>query len=196
MKKIQRFIFVSACLVLAVMDMACSSPRPRVNHTFSPAMAQNFEIVIENPADAAYAEQLGKIEACMISGMTEDFACQGLTGRVLSSLSEHTPAPNKKLLLVKLVDLKLGFTSTLSIDVTLKDGSTILTSWKDAVRTGRSWETLVRALNTRLAVKLRRYYAPTVPAPVQAGVQTSTGDAATAPTPGALPVPIETVDPF
>jgi hypothetical protein len=195
MIKLHRFLFVSACLGLGIVVTACSSPR--VNHTFSPAMAQTFEILIENPADTANAEQLREIEGYMISNMAEDFARQGLAGRVLSHPSEHTPAPNAKLVVVKLVDLRRGFTSTLSIDVTLKDGSTVLTSWKDAVRTGRSWETLVRAQNTRIATKLRRHYATPSPVPAQGLSQPSSDETASAYTPTtALPVPIETVEPF
>jgi hypothetical protein len=159
-------------------------------------MAQNFEIVIENPDDISNAKQIDEIKGYMISNMTEDFALQGLTGRVLSTPSEHTLAPNSKLVVVKLVDLRGGFSSTLSIDVTLKEGPTVLTSWKDAVRTGRTWEILVHALNTRIAAKLRKYYAPSAPGSPQGLSPASADEAASVHTSTALPVPIETVAPF
>lgn len=195
MIKLQRLLFLSACFFLDVIGTACSSS-PRVNHSFSPAMAQTFEIVIENPADISNAKQIDEIKGHMISNMTEDFALQGLTGRILSSPTEHTPAPNAKLVVVKLVDLRGGFSSTLSIDVTLKEGPTVLTSWKDAVRTGRTWEILVHALNTRIATKLRKYYAPAAPVPAQGLSPASDYQSPSADTSTVLPVPIETVAPF
>jgi hypothetical protein len=159
-------------------------------------MAQNFEIFIEDSADTSNHKQLEEIKSYMISDMAEDFARQGLTGRILAAPSEYTPGPNKKLLYVKMVDLQRGFSSTLRVDVTLKEGTTVLTSWQDAVRTGRSWEILARALNTRMAVKLRRYYAPSAPAPAQDFSQAPPGEVLPANTPAALPVPVETVEPF
>jgi hypothetical protein len=176
--KMQSFLFLGACLYLAVMASACRSPR--ANLDFTPAMAQTFEIYIEKNADASNAKQLGEIEGYMMSTLPQHFARQGLSGRILLNPAEHKPGPNTKLLLVKLVNYtRIGYATTLGIHVTLKDGSTVLTSWQDSAQTSRPWSTLVNTLNLKIGTNLKKYYAPTAPLPAQVPVQPSRAPATT-----------------
>lgn len=178
--KIQSFLFLGACLYLSMMTSACRSAR--VNLEFTPAMAQTFEIFIDKNADAANAKQLGEIEGYMMTTLPQHFARQGLSGRILLNLDEHKPGPNTKLLLVKLVNYtRIGYATTLGIHVTLKDGSTVLTSWQDSAQTSRPWSTLVNSLNLKIGTNLKKYYAPAAPLPAQVPVQNTRAASTTAP---------------
>ncbi|MEI7946182.1 MAG: hypothetical protein WCJ02_05775 [bacterium] len=157
-------LFLSACLTLSFISSACRSPRS--NLEFSPAMAQTFETFIEKPADAANAKQYSEIEGYMMTTLTKHFAQQGLSARILTSPAEHKPSPNNKLLVIKLVSYsRVGYASSLVIQVTLKDGSSVLTSWQDTVQTSRPGVTLVNVLNQKIALNLKKYYAPSNSAP-------------------------------
>jgi len=169
--KVKSFLFLGACLYLSVMSSACRSARVN-NLEFTPAMAQTFEIFIEKNSDAANAKQLGEIEGYMMTTLPQHFARQGLSGRILLNVAEHKPGPNTKLLLVKLVNYtRIGYATTLGIHVTLKDGSTVLTSWQDSAQTSRPWSTLVNTLNLKIGTNLKKYYAPAAPLPAQVPVQ-------------------------
>jgi hypothetical protein len=159
-------IFLAACLSLAFLSSACRSPR--VNQEFSPAMAQMFEVYIEKPVDASHAKQYGEIEGYMMSTICNHFARQGLSARILTNPSEHSPSPNTKLLVIKLLSYtRIGMASSLGIQVTLKEGTTVLTSWQDSVQTSRSWTMLVSALEMKITTNLKKYYAPAMPLPAQ-----------------------------
>lgn len=176
--KLQSLFFLVACLYLGVMTSACRSPR--ANLEFSPAMAQTFEIFVEKNADASNAKQLGEIEGYMMSTLPQHFARQGLSGRILLNLSEHKPGPNTKLLLVKLINYtRIGYATTLGIHVTLKDGSTVLTSWQESAQTSRPWSTLVNTLNVKIGTNLKKYYAPSAPLPAQVPVQSTRSSSTT-----------------
>lgn len=160
------FLFLSTCLSLSFISSACRSPR--ANLEFSPAMAQTFEIFIEKPSETSYAKQYGEIEGYMMSTLPKHFAQQGLSARILTSQSEHKPGPNNKLLVIKLVSYtRVGYASSLGIQVTLKDGSSVLTSWQDSAQTSRPWMTLVNVLNARISINLKKYYSPANPAPAR-----------------------------
>jgi len=162
----QTFLFLSACLSLGFISSACRSPR--ANLAFSPAMAQMFEVYIEKPTDSAYAKQYGEIENYMISTISQHFARQGLSARILTSPSEHNPGPNTKLLVIKILSYsRIGYAATLGIQVTLKDGSTVLTSWQENAQTSRHWSMLVNALNMKITTSLKNYYSPATPMPSQ-----------------------------
>jgi hypothetical protein len=161
------FLFLSACLTLSFISSACRSPRAKPGE-FSPAMAQTFEIFIEKPAEPTNSKQYGEIEGYMMSTLTKHFAQQGLSARILTSPAEHKPGPNNKLLVIKLISFtRIGYASNLGIQVTLKDGSTVLTSWQDSVQTSRPWQTLVNVLNLKITANLKKYYAPATPAPAR-----------------------------
>jgi hypothetical protein len=179
MMKLKSLFFIACSIYLGVMVNACRSRR--ANLEFSPAMAQTFEIFIEKPADASNAKQLGEIEGYMMTTMPQHFARQGLSGRILMNPSEHKPGPNTKLLIVRLINYtRVGYATTLGIQVTLKEGSTVLTSWQDSAQTSRPWVTLVNALNTKIATNLKKYYAPAAPVPAQIPVQVAVPVAAPA----------------
>ncbi len=168
--RIQSFLFLCGCLYLSMMASACRSPR--ANLEFSPAMAQTFEIFVEKNADASNAKQLGEIEGYMMSTLPQHFARQGLSGRILFNIEEHKPGPNTKLLLIKLVNYtRIGYATTMGIHVTLKEGSTVLTSWQESAQTSRPWPTLVNSLNLKIGTNLKKYYAPAAPLPAQVPVQ-------------------------
>jgi hypothetical protein len=159
-------LFLSACLTLSFISSACRSPR--ANLEFSPAMAQTFETFIEKPAEAANSKQFSEIESYMMSTLTKHFAQQGLSARILTNPSEHKPSPNNKLLVIKLISYsRVGYASSLVIQVTLKDGSTVLTSWQDSAQTSRPGVTLVNVLNQKIALNLKKYYSPSTPAPAR-----------------------------
>ncbi len=160
-------LFISACLTLSFISSACRSPR--ANLDFSPAMAQTFEIFIEKPADtASFAKQYGEIESYMMSTLAQHFARQGLSARILTNPAEHKSSPNNKLLIIKLISYtRVGYASSLGIQVTLKDGETVLTSWQDTAQTSRPWVTLVNVLNQKIALNLKKYYAPEAPSPAR-----------------------------
>ena len=167
-------LFLFACVTLSFMGAACRSPR--ANLAFTPAMAQTFEIFIEKPADtAAFARQYGEIESYMMSTLSQHFARQGLSARILTSPSEHVQGPNNKLLIIKLVSYtRVGYASQLAIQVTLKDGATVLTSWQDSVQTSRPWTTLVNVLNIKTTTNLKKYYAPVISVPARVPVSETT----------------------
>lgn len=177
MMNLKSLFFVAGSIYLGVMVTACRSPR--ANLEFSPAMAQTFEIFIEKPAEASNSKQLGEIEGYMMSTMPQHFARQGLSGRILMSPSEHKPGPNTKLLIVKLINYtRIGYASTLGIQVTLKEGTTVLTSWQDSVQTSRPWVTLVNTLNAKIAANIKKYYAPATPVPAQVPAQAAVPETA------------------
>lgn len=159
--------FLSLCVTICLIGSACRSPR--ANLAFTPAMAQTFEIFIEKPADtASFAKQYSEIEGYMMSTLSQHFARQGLSARILTNPSEHTQGPNNKLLIIKLISYtRVGYATQLGIQVTLKDGATVLTSWQDSVQTSRPWVTLVNALNTKITANLKKYYDPSVPVPAR-----------------------------
>lgn len=162
-------LFLVACLTLSFISSACRSPR--ANLDFSPAMAQTFEVYIEKPTDTNASKQYGEIEGYMMSTIAQSFARQGLSARILTNPAEHKPGPNSKLLVIKLISYtRIGVASTLGIQVTLKEGSTVLTSWQDSVQTSRPWQALVSALNLKIGANLKKYYAPATPAPAQVPV--------------------------
>lgn len=159
-------LFLATCLSLAFMSSACRSPR--ANLAFSPAMAQMFEIFIEKPLDTSITKQYAEIEDYMMSTAPNHFARQGLSARILTNPEQHTPGPNTKLLIIKLLSYtRIGYASKLGIQVTLKEGSTVLTSWQDEMQTSRSWTMLVNALNLKITNNLKKYYAPAAPVPSQ-----------------------------
>jgi hypothetical protein len=162
-------LYLLACLTLSFISSACRSPR--ANLEFSPAMAQTFEVFIEKPTDTNAAKQYGEIEGYMMSTIAQNFARQGLSARILTNPAEHKPGPNSKLLVIKLISYtRIGVATTLGIQVTLKEGSTVLTSWQDSVQTSRPWQALVNALNLKIGANLKKYYAPAAPAPAQVPV--------------------------
>ena len=164
--RIHTFLFLSACLSLGFISSACRSPR--ANLAFSPAMAQMFEIFIEKPMDTSYTKQYSEIEGYMMSTLPQHFARQGLSARILTNPSEHSPGPNTKLLIVKLLSYtRIGYASKLGIQVTLKEGPTVLTSWQDEMQTSRPWTMLVNALNLKITNNLKKYYAPAAPVPAE-----------------------------
>ena len=164
--RLYSILFLSACLALSFISSACRSPR--ANLAFSPAMAQTFEVFIEKPVDTAYSKQYGEIEGYMMSTLAKHFAQQGLSARILTNPSEHKPGPNSKLLIIKLLSFtRVGYASSLGIQVTLKDGSTVLTSWQDTVQTSRPWMALVNTLNLKTIANLKKFYAPATPAPAR-----------------------------
>jgi|GEM_PF-4528369 len=165
--RIYTALFLSVGVALSFMCSACRSPR--ANLAFTPAMAQTFEIFVEKPANtASFAKQYDEIEAYMISSLCQHFARQGLSARILTHPSEHIQGPNNKLLIIKLLSYtRVGPASNLGIQVTLKDGTTVLTSWQDSVQTTRPWMALVNALNLKTIVNLKKYYAPATPVPVR-----------------------------
>lgn len=177
--RLSNALFLSACVTLCFIGSACRSPR--ANLAFTPAMAQTFEIFIEKPAETAtYSTQYGEIESYMMSTLSQHFARQGLSARILTSPSEYKQGPNNKLLIIKLTSYtRVGYASQLAIHVTLKDGTTVLTSWQDSVQTSRPWMTLVNVLNTKTITNLKKYYAPAiyVPARVSASETTSPSSA-------------------
>jgi hypothetical protein len=132
-------------------------------------MAQTFEIFIEKPSEtASFAKQYGEIESYMMSTLPQHFARQGLSARILTNPSEHKSTPNNKLLVIKLISYtRVGYASSLGIQVTLKDGATVLTSWQDTTQTSRPWVTLVNVLNQKIALNLKKYYSPSTPAPAR-----------------------------